>query len=156
GRISIGLTAIVVAVCAMIQVACGLPSPPDWSGVFAAGGLIGYAVANPLTAALTQWVTIPLMVLLGFFGLLVVTATPVAAIPRRVRQGIDWITGNDVGREEEEPPARSRSPRKARKGETKAAEPGAFHGDEAFGPAPEPADASADGAPAAAPEAHGA
>src|SRR5690625_4428959 len=154
GRVSIGLTAIVVAVGAVIRVASGLPAPPGGSGVFAAGGLIGYAVANPLTAALTQWVTIPLMVLLGFFGLLVVTATPVAAIPRRLRQGIDWITGNDVGREEEEPPARSRSPRKARKGETKAAEPGAFHGDEAFEQAHELAEASADGAPAAAQEEH--
>ncbi len=134
GRISIGLTAIVVAVCALIQVGSGLPSPPDWSGVFAAGGLIGYAVANPLTAALTEWVTVPLMVLLGFFGLLVVTATPVAAIPRRLRQGVDWITGNDVGPEEEdEQPARARSSsRKARKGDAKAVEPGAFHGDEAF------------------------
>src|SRR5690625_201666 len=157
GRISIGLTAIVVAVCAMIQVASGLPSPPDWSGVFAAGGLIGYAVANPLTAALTQWVTIPLMVLLGFFGLLVVTATPVAAIPRRIRQGVDWITGNDVGREEEdEEPARARSSRKPRKGATKAVEPGAFHGDEAFEQAHELAEASADDAPAAQEEHDGA
>src|SRR5699024_7638969 len=78
GRTSIGLATIVVASGAVIQVASGLPAPPDWSGVFAAGGLIGYAFANPISAALSAWVTVPLMVLLGFFGLLVVTATPVA------------------------------------------------------------------------------
>ena len=156
GRISIGLTAIVVAVCGLIQVASGLPSPPDWAEVFAAGGLIGFVAANPLSAALTQWVTIPLMVLLGFFGLLVVTATPVAAIPRRIRQGVDWITGRDVGagEPEEDRPARSRRPRKAAPGETAAVEPGDFHGDEAFEQAAELAGADARGA--AAPGAPGA
>ena len=156
GRISIGLTAIVVAVCGLIQVASGLPSPPDWAEVFAAGGLIGFVAANPLSAALTQWVTIPLMVLLGFFGLLVVTATPVAAIPRRIRQGVDWITGRDVGADEpeEDRPARSRRPRKAAPGETAAVEPGDFHGDEAFEQAAELAGADARGA--AAPGAPGA
>ncbi|WP_147916540.1 FtsK/SpoIIIE family DNA translocase [Ruania zhangjianzhongii] len=146
GRISIGLTAIVVAVCGLIQVASGLPSPPDWAAVFGAGGLIGFVAANPLSAALTEWVTIPLMVLLGFFGILVVTATPVAAIPRRIRQGIDWITGNDVGAGEpaDEAPARSRGARKvSKRGDTQAIEPGDFHGDEAFEQAAELAAAEA-------------
>ena len=145
GRISIGLTAIVVAVCGLIQVASGLPSPPDWSSVFGAGGLIGFVAANPLSAALTEWVTIPLMVLLGFFGILVVTATPVAAIPRRIRQGIDWITGNDVGRDEpDEAPTRPRGGRRvSKKSDTKAIAPGDFHGDEAFEQAAERAEAEA-------------
>src|SRR5699024_571542 len=103
GRISIGLAAIVVAIyavlqvasglpanvarsCAVIQWACGLPSPPHWSGGFAAGGLTAYAFASPMSAALSAWVPAPLTVLLGFFGPLVVTATPVAALPRRFRQ----------------------------------------------------------------------
>src|SRR5699024_11611198 len=92
----------------------------------------------------------------GFVGRRVVNATSVAAIPRRIRQGGEWITGNDVGREEDEEPARARSSRKPPKGATKAVEPGAFHGDEAFEQAHELAEASADEAPAAQEEHDGA
>src|SRR5699024_4115291 len=148
GRISIGLAAIVVAICAVIQVASGLPSPPDWSGVFAAGGLIGYAFANPISAALSAWVTVPLMVLLGFFGLLVVTATPVAAIPRRFRQGLDWITGKDVEPEAEpepEPKKKSARRKRSQQDKTTQVQPGAFQGDEAFEQAHERADGKESG-----------
>ena len=144
GRIAIGLVAVTIAVCGLIQVSGGLPSPPAWKRVFEAGGLVGYVAANPLSAALTIWVTIPLLVLLLVFGLLVVTATPVAAIPRRVRQAVDWIAGRDLDEEDghvhpksqdeatglaEEAPKR----RRKRKAETAGpVEPGAYTGDEAF------------------------
>lgn len=147
GRISIGLTAIVVAVCAVIQVASGLPAPPDWSGVFAGGGLIGYAFANPISAALSAWVTVPLMVLLGFFGILVVTATPVAAIPRRLRQGLDWITGKDVGADAgdgQNQPAQTKPKKRPRRKTGNTAtkvQPGDLQGDEAFQKAHERAEA---------------
>nr|WP_235857102.1 DNA translocase FtsK [Occultella glacieicola] len=162
GRVFIGLSAITVAVCGLVHVASDLPAPPAWQDVFAAGGLIGFVAANPLSAALTVWVTVPLLVLLAFFGLLVVTATPVAAIPRRIRQGVDWVTGADIDARagddapdgDHDPdateklegrPRRRRS--KAKETTTAAAEPGAYTGDEAFahphetepGDAPEPA-----------------
>nr|WP_235020111.1 DNA translocase FtsK [Ruania rhizosphaerae] len=158
GRITIGLSAIVVAVCGLVHVASGRPAPPDWFDVFAAGGLIGWVAANPLSTALTIWVAIPLLSLLGFFGLLVVTATPVASIPRRFRQGFDWISGRDIdadadadddlardddaigalepGDERNDAAARA-AVRRRRKAEAKekasaAVEPGTYHGDEAF------------------------
>src|SRR5690606_34475016 len=96
GRISIGLTALTTAVAGLIAVASDLPSPPQWQDVFAAGGLLGWLAANPLSMWLTTWVTVPVLVLLAIFGLLVVTATPVAAIPQRIRQFLDWISGRDV------------------------------------------------------------
>ncbi|MBZ2195915.1 DNA translocase FtsK [Ruania sp. N2-46] len=144
GRVFIGLSAITVAACGLVQVASGLPAPPAWQDVFAAGGLIGFVAANPLSAALTIWVTVPLLVLLAFFGLLVVTATPVAAIPRRIRQGVDWVTGADIDAREaddaqgapdpdatEELNGRPRRRKPKAKG-APAVEPGAYTGDEAF------------------------
>jgi len=141
GRMAIGFTAILTAVAGIVAVASGLPDPPDWQGVFDAGGLLGWVAANPLSTALTPYVTVPVMVLLGVFGLLVLTATPVAAIPRRFRQAVDWISGNDVEDEtdtaEPDQPAQvearpARKPRKRKADTAPAVEDGGFRGDEAF------------------------
>ena len=95
-RVSIGLSAIALATCGLVHVAKGLPDPKDdLESVRAAGGVIGYLIATPLTHALTVWVAVPLLVLLAVFGLLVVTATPVHTIVPRVRAGYDRLTGND-------------------------------------------------------------
>lgn len=50
-----------------------------------AGGLIGWAASTPLTYMMGDVLAVPLLVLLTIFGLLVVTATPVNAIPQRLR-----------------------------------------------------------------------
>src|SRR5690625_2112344 len=95
GRITVGLGALAIATCGLIHAARGLPTPPDWPQVFSAGGLVGYAAAYPLSMLLTVYVTVPLLVLLAIFGLLVVTATPVVAIPRRFAQAWRWLSGAD-------------------------------------------------------------
>lgn len=93
GRVGIGLACIVLAVCGLVSVAAGVPSPGDgWAPVLESGGLVGYVVAAPLTALLSAWVSAPLLVLFGVFGLLVVTATPVHAIPRRLAELWRWLT----------------------------------------------------------------
>ncbi len=50
-----------------------------------AGGLIGWAASTPLIFTMGEALAVPLLVLLTVFGLLVVTATPVNAIPQRLR-----------------------------------------------------------------------
>ncbi|MFV0254452.1 MAG: DNA translocase FtsK 4TM domain-containing protein [Beutenbergiaceae bacterium] len=138
GRITIGLSAIIMSVAGLVAVGSGLPQPPDWDGVYRAGGLLGWVAANPLSTALTTYVTVPVLVLLGVFGLLVVSATPVAAIPRRFRQGLDWISGkddSDLHIDADEPDATPSPARKARKRKARSApevEPGSYSGDEAF------------------------
>ncbi|GAB2596183.1 DNA translocase FtsK [Pseudactinotalea suaedae] len=141
GRISIGLATMTTAIAGFLAVANGLPDPPDWQDVFDAGGVLGWVAANPLSTALTVYVTVPVLVLLFVFGLLVVTATPVAAIPRRFRQAIDWISGKDVEEDDSEATEdletgaadRPAPKQRKRKADTApAVEPGAFTGDEAF------------------------
>ena len=94
-RISIGLTAIGLAACALVHIANGMP---DYAGggvrLRAAGGVVGYLLGTLLASALTVWVAVPLLALLAFFGLLVVTATPVNAIWPRLRAGYDRLTGS--------------------------------------------------------------
>ncbi|WP_199423787.1 FtsK/SpoIIIE family DNA translocase [Actinotalea solisilvae] len=151
GRMGIGLGAILLTVCGLVHLANDLPSPRDGFGpVRDAGGVIGYLVATPLEHLVTAWVTVPLLLLLGFFGLLVLTATPVHLIGTRLRAAYTWLTGGhrhdedtdeDLAQmptlaEQQEAAApkrrrlgRSRTPR-ADHAETP--EIGAYAGDEAF------------------------
>ncbi|MFI9808142.1 DNA translocase FtsK [Streptomyces sp. NPDC052301] len=86
GRIVIGLSALLIGVLGQVHIACGSPARSDgMQAIRDAGGLIGWAAATPLTYAMTEVLAVPLLVLLTVFGLLVVTATPVNAIPQRLR-----------------------------------------------------------------------
>ncbi|MFI7502640.1 DNA translocase FtsK [Streptomyces sp. NPDC049687] len=87
GRIVIGLSALVIGVLGQVHIACGAPARGDgMQAIRDAGGLIGWGAATPLTYAMGEVLAVPLLVLLTIFGLLVVTATPVNAIPQRLRQ----------------------------------------------------------------------
>jgi S-DNA-T family DNA segregation ATPase FtsK/SpoIIIE len=87
GRIVIGLSALVIGVLGQVHIACGSPARSDgMQAIRDAGGLIGWGAATPLTYAMGEVLAVPLLVLLTVFGLLVVTATPVNAIPRRLRE----------------------------------------------------------------------
>jgi len=86
GRIVIGLSALVIGVLGQVHIACGAPARSDgMQAIRDAGGLIGWGVATPLTYTMGEVLAVPLLVLLTIFGLLVVTATPVNAIPQRLR-----------------------------------------------------------------------
>ncbi|WP_030563008.1 FtsK/SpoIIIE family DNA translocase [Streptomyces aureocirculatus] len=87
GRIVIGLSALVVGVLGQVHIACGSPARADgMQAIRDAGGLIGWGAATPLNKAMGEVLAVPMLVLLTVFGLLVVTATPVNAIPQRLRQ----------------------------------------------------------------------
>lgn len=87
GRIVIGLSALVIGVLGQVHIACGAPARSDgMQAIRDAGGLIGWGAATPLTYTMGEVLAVPLLVLLTIFGLLVVTATPVNAIPQRLRQ----------------------------------------------------------------------
>ncbi|AJP05864.1 cell division protein FtsK [Streptomyces cyaneogriseus subsp. noncyanogenus] len=86
GRIVIGLSALVVGVLGQVHIACGSPArSAGMQAIRDAGGLIGWAAATPLSYTMTDVLAVPLLVLLTVFGLLVVTATPVNAVPQRLR-----------------------------------------------------------------------
>ncbi|GAB7104881.1 DNA translocase FtsK [Streptomyces phaeofaciens JCM 4814] len=86
GRIVIGLSALVIGVLGQVHIACGSPARSDgMQAIRDAGGLIGWGAATPLTYSMGDVLAVPLLVLLTVFGLLVVTATPVNAIPQRLR-----------------------------------------------------------------------
>ncbi|WP_093786971.1 DNA translocase FtsK [Actinacidiphila guanduensis] len=86
GRIVIGLSALVIGMLGLIHIACGAPSRSDGAQALRdAGGLIGWAAATPFLSTVGAFLAVPLLLLFTLFGLLVVTATPVNAIPQRLR-----------------------------------------------------------------------
>ncbi|MCQ9184328.1 DNA translocase FtsK [Streptomyces sp. IBSBF 2953] len=87
GRIVIGLSALVIGVLGQVHIACGSPArSAGMQAIRDAGGLIGWSAATPLTYTMGDVLAVPMLVLLTIFGLLVVTATPVNAVPQRLRQ----------------------------------------------------------------------
>ncbi|MFF9478211.1 DNA translocase FtsK [Streptomyces sp. NPDC014733] len=135
GRIVIGLSALVIGVLGQVAIACGSPGRDDAVGVRDAGGYVGWAVSKPLIFTLGQMLAVALLVLLTVFGLLVVTATPVNAIPQRLRalgarlgvleaepeaEWADWADGEEEW--EERPARRSRRSVAAEAGDPDALE----------------------------------
>lgn len=87
GRIGIGLSALAVGVLGLVHIACGAPGRDEGTTAMQdAGGLIGWAASKPLIFTMGAPLAVPMLVLLTVFGLLVVTATPVNAIPQRLRR----------------------------------------------------------------------
>jgi S-DNA-T family DNA segregation ATPase FtsK/SpoIIIE len=91
-RITIGTTAMTFAAAGLVHISAGLPSPPDGAlRMRDAGGIIGFLASSPIVAAVRTWGAIPLLLLLGLFGVLVMTATPVHMIPSRLGELRDWL-----------------------------------------------------------------
>jgi S-DNA-T family DNA segregation ATPase FtsK/SpoIIIE len=91
-RIGVGLGALAFAASGLAHVAAGIPTPPQGAdGMRDGGGIIGFLASSPLEAAVSVYGTVPILLMLGFFGLLVMTATPVHMIPTRVAELRDHL-----------------------------------------------------------------
>ena len=84
-RILVGGVALVLSAAGLAHIAAGVPGfVNSREAMVNGGGAIGYVVSSPLVAATTVYVAVPLLVLLGLFSLLILTATPVRRIPERL------------------------------------------------------------------------
>ena len=100
GRILIGSTAVLIGLTGFIHVLAGTPSSSHdgANAMRSAGGWVGYLVSSPLTKLLTAWLAGPMLLLLVFFGVLVITATPVNAISRRSKDAWAFVAPYLPGR----------------------------------------------------------
>ncbi len=94
-RRGIGTAAVIAAACGLAHVFSGRPTLEESVALQDAGGVIGYLFGAPLVSLLTAWVAVPLLVLLAFFGLLVLTRTPVYQVVPRLRGLAARLTGRD-------------------------------------------------------------
>ncbi|MDO5495378.1 MAG: DNA translocase FtsK [bacterium] len=86
GRMTAGIAIVAAAIAGLIHIGSGQPHIlEDFPGIEAAGGVLGWIAAAPISALFTHYAAIPLLVLLLLAGILVITSTPVAEIPARIR-----------------------------------------------------------------------
>src|SRR4051812_1586778 len=87
GRRVIGWVAITAGVLGILDLVHG--DPTTQAGRRSAGGILGVLAGSPLASALTGLLAVPILLLVAFFGCLVVTGTPLHAVPARFRRLID-------------------------------------------------------------------
>jgi DNA segregation ATPase FtsK/SpoIIIE, S-DNA-T family len=133
GRVLIGWLALALSVTSLTHLA--EHQPVDRPGRARAGGELGALLGGPLARSTTTFVAFALLVLLGVFGLLVVTATPVNTVPSRLRELRDKVLRRPAGtgepEDEVEPeyeevvpePPRPRRPSRRRQGRSTASDP---------------------------------
>ncbi|MFF2316843.1 DNA translocase FtsK [Arthrobacter sp. NPDC058097] len=143
-RVGIGFLIMTFAGCGIAHIVGGQPTVSEgFDGLRQAGGMLGFLAASPL-AAIHPAVPVVLYGLLAFVSVLIVTATPFGAIPRRLRGAYEHLMGTDLEKNdgdahdrsylyENTPPA----PKKKRKrlfGKDEEADPRleGYVGDEAF------------------------
>ncbi|HSK22619.1 MAG TPA: DNA translocase FtsK [Egicoccus sp.] len=86
GRIGVGSFMLGIGVLGGLHLIAGGPAPADGiRGLWLAGGLLGWAIGTPLTAALSVWGAGAVVVALVALGLLVVTKTPFSAVVAAIK-----------------------------------------------------------------------
>ncbi|MEJ2890403.1 DNA translocase FtsK [Actinomycetospora aeridis] len=104
-RTVVGALLLGLAVLSVWHLVAG--SPGDLDGRRAGGGVLGAVVADPLTRGVTVWLAGVVLVLVGLYGLLVLTGTPVREVGVRLRALVtgehpddEWGGPEDVDVEE--------------------------------------------------------
>ena len=120
GRLVVGWAFLAGGLLGLVHLAHGTPAPPEGaSAMRAAGGLVGFLTSSPLRTALGPIVAVPVLLMLALFGLLVVTATPLHAVPDRLR-GLRRAPAEEpepeVAPAPEEEPLKRRRPARSRVG----------------------------------------
>jgi S-DNA-T family DNA segregation ATPase FtsK/SpoIIIE len=115
GRQVVGWAALLFGVLGLVHIANGMPVPHrgNTEDLQQAGGAIGFVIASLFMDLLrSSLVAVPLLVLLAFFGVLVITGTPLYQVPSRLRAGRDRLLGRTPVDEEEVSPTEETAPLK--------------------------------------------
>ena len=83
GRIVVGSTALAISVLGLLDLWAGGSGTLHGRGH--AGGVVGALIAGPLARGLSAALAVPLLLIVGLFGILVVTATPISALAGYLR-----------------------------------------------------------------------
>ena len=116
GRQLVGWSALGLGLLGVVHVAEGSPQPVsgDSGPLREGGGAVGYVVSSLLLDLLrTPYVVVPVLLLLCVFGVLVITATPLYQVPRRLAAARDKALGRTRAADDETAagPARGRGRR---------------------------------------------
>ena len=90
GRITIGTILVLMSATGLAHIFNGSVHDTGKSAIQNGGGRLGYAVATPLVDLATSLVAVPILLIIFFFGLLIVTATPVSKVKSILASITHW------------------------------------------------------------------
>ena len=85
GRITIGTLFLLFTSTGLIHIFNGSVGDTGKTAMQGGGGWLGYAISTPLVALTTNILAVPILLLLFFFGVLVVTATPLSRVIAKIK-----------------------------------------------------------------------
>ena len=89
GRIIVGTFVLLITITGLLHILNGSIGTTE-SAMRGGGGWIGYAISTPLVALVTIVLAIPILFILLFFGILVITATPVSKVMSLIALFFHW------------------------------------------------------------------
>jgi S-DNA-T family DNA segregation ATPase FtsK/SpoIIIE len=104
-RIIVGTLTLLLSSTGLVHLfngSLGAINPTGASAIRHGGGLLGYGVSMPLEALMTSMLAYPVLIIIFFFGLLVVTATPMSEVLIRVKNTFAWAWSKRPERNTEE------------------------------------------------------
>ena len=105
GRITIGTITLLISATGLshlINGSLGSINPTGSTAIREGGGLLGYWIAKPLVALMTSLLAYPLLIVIFFFGVLIVTATPISKIGVKIKVISIWLWSKRPQRSQEE------------------------------------------------------
>ena len=92
GRIIVGTFVLLITITGLLHIINGSSGTGE-TAIRNGGGWIGYGISTPLVALVTTILAVPILVIFLFFGLLVITATPVSKVIERIGALFSWGSG---------------------------------------------------------------
>jgi S-DNA-T family DNA segregation ATPase FtsK/SpoIIIE len=105
GRITIGTLLLILSSTGLAHLfngSLGATNPTGATAIRDGGGQLGYWVAKPLVALMTSLLAYPLLTVLFFFGILIITATPLSKVGIRLKVIAIWLWSKRPQRAEKE------------------------------------------------------
>ncbi len=105
GRITVGIITLIISATGLAHLLNGSLGSTNQMGATAireGGGLLGYWVSKPLVALMTSLLAYPLLIAVFFFGILIVTATPISKVGSKLKVISVWLWSKKPTRNEEE------------------------------------------------------
>jgi S-DNA-T family DNA segregation ATPase FtsK/SpoIIIE len=121
GRVMVGSAALLVAVLGLFDLWGDTPSTA--SGRAHAGGIIGAGIGHPLANGISPVLAVPVLTLVGIFGILVVTATPISVLAGYLRDLLGFGAAEAEEEGEDEVVEEAALPRRRRRSRPAEADP---------------------------------